>query len=62
MKTFFVAAGIACFLGAVLAEELTQKQQNNLAKNNAIEWRSSACIYLDDAANAFSYRVHFDND
>jgi len=28
MKTFFVAAGIACFLGAVLAQELTQKQQS----------------------------------
>jgi hypothetical protein len=28
MKTFFVAAGITCFLGAVLAEELTQKQKS----------------------------------
>ena len=28
MKTFFVAAGIACFLGAVLAEELTEKQKS----------------------------------
>jgi len=26
MKTFFVAAAVACFLGAVLAEELTRKQ------------------------------------
>jgi len=28
MKTFFLAAGIACFLGAVLAEEPTQKQKS----------------------------------
>ena len=28
MKTFFLAAGIACFLGAVLAEESTQKQKS----------------------------------
>jgi Domain of unknown function (DUF4437) len=28
MKTLFVAAGIACFLGSVLAQEVTRKQES----------------------------------